>query len=476
MGSDSIFTEYGQISAKFDRAKLIELTVKKDGIQTGPFGTQLHKEDYVEKGTPIITVEHLNDNKIIHQDTPYVSDEDKERLSKYELQEGDIVFSRVGSVDRRALVRKEESGWLFSGRCLRVRVNKKIIDPIYLSYFLGMEGFKSYIRNIAVGATMPSINTKILSDVLIYFPKLEQQKQIGNILFNIDKKIELNHQINHTLEQIAQTIFKSWFVDFDPVKAKIAAKAEGRDPERAAMAAIAGKTETELDQLSPEQLQQLAATAALFPDELVESELGMIPMGWEVIKIGDVVQTKSGGTPSRKRSEYYDKGILNWIKSKELNNSFVIGSEEKITDIALERSSAKLLPPRSILIAMYGATVGQIGILAEESTCNQAICALLPCKELPYPYLYIYFLRNKDNIIQKAVGSAQQNISQVLIRDLKILLPPIQTTSNFYKGIEPLFEKILSNIIQNSLLEKTRDSLLPKLLSGEIELNVGETT
>ncbi len=162
MMSEMQLTEYGAFSSSFCCAKLSELCEDKIGVQTGPFGSQLHKEDYVEIGTPIITVEHLGDNRIIHVDTPFVSDEDKERLSKYHLREGDIVFSRVGSVDRRALVRKGEDGWLFSGRCLRVRADKAKIDPSYLSYVFGLESFKNYIRSIAVGATMPSINTKIL--------------------------------------------------------------------------------------------------------------------------------------------------------------------------------------------------------------------------------------------------------------------------------------------------------------------------
>ena len=127
-------TVYGMFPSDFTEAPLESLCNKNDGIQTGPFGSQLHQRDYVSEGTPIITVEHLGDNRITHEDMPYVSDQDKERLSRYTLREGDIVFSRVGSVDRRALVRQSEQGWLFSGRCLRVRPDRSKIDPAYLSY------------------------------------------------------------------------------------------------------------------------------------------------------------------------------------------------------------------------------------------------------------------------------------------------------------------------------------------------------
>jgi type I restriction enzyme S subunit len=164
-------------------------------VQTGPFGSQLHKEDYVLDGTPIVTVEHLGNRTVTEQNLPMVSDEDKERLSKYILKEGDTVFSRVGSVDRCSYVGEKHSGWLFSGRCLRVRPFENI-DSEYLYYFFTTEGTKQLIRSIAVGATMPSINTKILSDIEVPTPDIEIQKKIASILSTIDKKIENNEAIN----------------------------------------------------------------------------------------------------------------------------------------------------------------------------------------------------------------------------------------------------------------------------------------
>lgn len=192
--------------------KLSELAT----IQTGPFGSQLHQKDYVEDGTPIITVEHLGENRITYQNLPRVSEKDKVRLSKYHIQEGDVVFSRVGSVDRRAYVTKSEDGWLFSGRCLRVRPNESLASGSFLSYYFGQETFKDYIRRIAVGATMPSINTSILSGIDIIIPPLTEQQSIASILSALDDKIELNLQMNKTLEEMAMTLYKYWFVDFGP--------------------------------------------------------------------------------------------------------------------------------------------------------------------------------------------------------------------------------------------------------------------
>src|SRR5713101_7986256 len=146
MSAETQATIYGEIASDFESDRLVNLCEPEGGVQTGPFGSQLHQEDYVEIGTPIITVEHLGENRIVQENLPRVTEEDRTRLSKYSLRKGDIVFSRVGSVDRRALVRNEEDGWLFSGRCLRVRPNPGIIDPNYLSYFFGLPAFKQYIR------------------------------------------------------------------------------------------------------------------------------------------------------------------------------------------------------------------------------------------------------------------------------------------------------------------------------------------
>ena len=215
-------TVYGRFSSDFVEDCLMDLCDEIDGVQTGPFGSQLHKRDYVSSGTPIITVEHLGENRIQHSDLPRVSTHDRERLSKYSLQKGDIVFSRVGSVDRRALVRESENGWLFSGRCLRIRTDPNKIDSTYLSYFFGLPSFKEHVRAIAVGATMPSLNTKILSDIVIPHPcDLNEQRAIAHILGTLDDKIELNRRMNETLEEMARALFKSWFVDFDPVRAKM---------------------------------------------------------------------------------------------------------------------------------------------------------------------------------------------------------------------------------------------------------------
>lgn len=179
--------------------------------QTGPFGSQLHNKDYVEEGTPIVTVEHLGTKNFTEQNLPYVSEDDRVRLSKYAMIEGDVIFSRVGSVDRCSYVSKLYDGWLFSGRCLRVRpLDTNLLDGSFLYYHFTNEKIKTFIRNIAVGATMPSINTKLMNEVPISLPPLAEQKKIAGILSALDEKIETNRRINARLEEMAQTLFKSW--------------------------------------------------------------------------------------------------------------------------------------------------------------------------------------------------------------------------------------------------------------------------
>lgn len=183
-------------------------------IQTGPFGSQLHKEDYVETGTPIVTVEHLGNRVFTEQNLPRVSDSDKARLIKYTLSTGDIVFSRVGSVDRCSYVDKSHDGWMFSGRCLRVRPTE-LVDSLYLYYYFCLEETKQFVRNIAVGATMPSINTKLLGEVEIALPDLNNQKRIAAVLSSLDDKIENNQKLNDNLEQQARAIFSNEFLNLE---------------------------------------------------------------------------------------------------------------------------------------------------------------------------------------------------------------------------------------------------------------------
>ena len=190
----------------------------------------------------------------------------------------------------------------------------------------------------------------------------------------------------------------------------------------------------------------------------------------EFCELGSVVETTSGGTPSRKQPQYYEDASILWVKSKELSGGFIYDTEEKINQIALAKTAVKLLPPYSILVAMYGATVGEYGIISSSMTCNQAICALLPNDKYPYTYLYQFIRYSQEQLKNMAVGSAQQNISQVLIKKMPIHSNQ-KKVKEFDVKTQPYFKMMELLTSENARLTLIRDALLPKLMSGQLTLN-----
>lgn len=188
------------------------------------------------------------------------------------------------------------------------------------------------------------------------------------------------------------------------------------------------------------------------------------------ISLGNVVDTTSGGTPSRKHTEYYENGSICWVKSKELLGGYIHSSEEKINDLAIANSSAKILPEHSVLIAMYGATVGAYALISKQMACNQAICVLLENDKYPYTYLFQIAKEYQQQLINLAVGSAQQNISQVLIKQLPIH-GDIDLIDKFHTLAKPIHQQIELLQFENEKLINLRDILLPKLMSGELDVS-----
>ena len=387
-------------------------------VQTGPFGSQLHKENYVDKGTPIVTVEHLGNKWFTSQNLPMVSDEDKLRLAKYCSQEGDVIFSRVGSVDRCSYVSKEYSGWLFSGRCLRVRPRSGI-NPEYLYYFLTNEGTKQYIRNIAVGATMPSINTKLLNEVPIKIPSLDDQRRIASILSSLDRKIELNNKINADLEEMAQAIFKNWFVDFEPFK-------DGK---------------------------------------FVDSELGMIPEGWKVGTLGDITKNKSA-----KVKERNDVKVLSPVTTGEL-----VLSEEYFTKQVFSSSIAKYKIVNKGDFAYNPARVN-IGSLGRNEFdfdgCVSPVYVVFSVLDGYENYFDLFRKTDffKDSVTSLAIGGVRQSLSYDDLSLIETIIPSENIVEKFNNLYNQMKKTIKANKLENSRLSLLRDTLLPRLMSGEIEI------
>ena len=371
-------------------------------IQTGPFGSQLHKEDYVENGTPIVTVEHLGNRVFTEQNLPKVSDEDRERLNKYVLKTGDIVFSRVGSVDRCSYVDEEHNGWMFSGRCLRVRATTQI-DPLYLYYFFCLESTRDFVRNIAVGATMPSINTKLLGEVPVSIPDLDTQKAIATVLSAIDDKIELNNKINENLEQQALELFSNYQKASD-----------------------------------------------------------------KKICFTDVIQILGGGTPRTKESAYWD-GDIPFFTPKDVGCPYTISTEKTITEDGLNHCNSRLYPVNTVFVTARG-TVGKVSMPGVPMAMNQS-CYALVGKNLHQLMVYFYTLATVKRLKHKASGAVFDAITTKDFSSEYINRLSEQDEKFFLKLAEPTFQMMLSNIFENKKLENMRDTLLPKLMSGEIKLD-----
>jgi type I restriction enzyme S subunit len=446
MSSETVETVYGLMPRQLSCASLKDLCVDA-GIQTGPFGSQLHQEDYVQSGTPIITVEHLGENRIVHSNLPQVSDEDKARLSKYVLKTGDIVFSRVGSVDRRALVQPAEDGWLFSGRCLRVRPNPDRLDAQWLSYFFGLPAFKNYIRGIAVGATMPSLNTKILSDVPVYFPDLSTQKAAAEVLAKIDDRITLLRETNTTLEAIAQALFKAWFVDFDPVHAKMQGS-------------------------SPEGMDD--ATAALFPDSFEESESGAVPKGWSIKAMADVSTVGIGKTPPRKEQHWFSESHsdVRWVSIRDMGSVGVYAAEtsEFLTTDAVEKFNVRRVPDNTVLMS-FKMTIGRVAITDGEMTTNEAIAhfKLEPGAPITSEFIYLH-LKQFDFSKLSSTSSIADAVNSKTVREIPILVPSFEVLRAFQDHVGVLFSALKNGEQHAQSIAQMRDALLPRLISGQLQI------
>ena len=331
--------------------------------------------------------------------------------------------------------------------------------------------------SLRTGSAQPQITINSLEKFPIQIiPNIIKQKNIVTVLDGLDKKIQLNTQINQTLEQIAQALFKSWFVDFDPVRAKVQALSDGLSLEQAELAtmqAISGKTPEELTALSqtqPDRYAELAETAKAFPCEMVEVDGGEVPKGWVVSTISECsLKIQNGGTPKRSNLEYWENGDISWLSSGEVcNNKVLVQSKEYITDLGLKGSAAKLIPPYSTLVAIYASpTAGKCAFSGFETSTNQAVCAIIPKEE--YTFFNYYHLQLQEKYFaNQASGSAQQNISKKIIEETPVLIPNKVILKKFNLLAKPIMNKTIENLKENNNLERKRDLLLPKLLNGEI--------
>ena len=375
-------------------------------IQTGPFGSQLHKEDYVADGTPIVTVEHLGNKMFSEQNLPRVSNTDKNRLKKYVLKQGDIVFSRVGSVDRCSYVDQKHDGWMFSGRCLRVRPTSEI-DSEYLYYYFCLEETKQFVRNIAVGATMPSINTKLLGEVVVTFPELEQQKRISGILSAIDSKIEVNQKINDNLYAQVKAIFSKNFLDLD-----------------------------------------------------------FLPDGWKTGNLLDIADYLNGLAMQKYRPKDGETG-LPVLKIKELRQGICDASSELCSPSI---KSEYIIHDGDIIFSWSGSLLVDIWC-GGNCGLNQHLFKVTSNNYDKWFY-YLWTAHHLDRFIAVAADKATTmgHIKREELEKVEVIIPSKCDYKRIGALIKPLFDLIISNRIEDRKLTALRNTLLPKIMSGEIDV------
>ena len=345
-------------------------------------------------------------------------------------------------------------------------------DARYVYYLLKSIDFQRF----NVGTGVPTLNRNHLSSVLVKNLEYKNEKVIAKILGDLDDKIYLNNQINQTLESIAQAIFKSWFIDFEPVRAKIAAKQEGEDPELAAMCAISGKSEAELKQMPEDDLAELQATAALFPEELVESELGEVPKGWEVNSLGNICNFTPG---SAFKPEYQGQthGEIPFIKVSDMNLNgneiFIVKANNYIDNSLQKERKFKLHEEGATVFAKIGVALisNRRRVLTMPTIIDNNMMSASPLKGLSTPY-YLYLLLKTIDFNTLVSGTALPYLNVSDLRKILIVHPTINLLNKFELIANPLLQKIKLNSVQCEGLVTLRDNLLPKLLSGEIDASV----
>jgi type I restriction enzyme S subunit len=374
-------------------------------VQTGPFGSQLKNEQYIIGGTPVVTVEHITNFRIIDFDYPSVTDEDRNRLSKYLLKSGDIIFTRVGSVDLSAFVKPHQDGWMFSSRMLRVRPNQDV-DSRFLSYFFQQKRFREYILNISVGATMPSINTEILKGIPVSYPSLPEQRAIASVLSSLDDKIDLLHRQNQTLEAMAETLFRQWFVE-------------------------------EADE------------------------------GWGEKPLSSIADFLNG-LACQKYPPQNEVDKLPVLKIKELRNGFSKDSDYATTEVKPEY----LIENGDVIFSWSASLMVKIWD-GEKCILNQHLFKVTS-KDYPKWFYYQWCKHYLDEFVSISASHAT-TMGHIKRGDLDVamvLVPSNEELEEMTIIMDSLVEKLIKITKQIRTLEKLRDTLLPKLMSGEVRVEV----
>ena len=379
-------------------------------IQTGPFGSQLHASDYVTSGVPSVMPQNIGDNIIVEDGIARITIEDARRLSRYLLRTGDIVYSRRGDVERRALVRPEQDGWLCGTGCLRVRLGDAA-DSRFMSYYLDHPNVREWIVRHAVGATMPNLNTGILGATPITLPPRGTQLAIAAVLGALDDKIAVNERISTTLLSLADSFF-----------------------ERAVAGLVAGSE-----------------------------------------SFGSVAEVHGGGTPRTSETSYWN-GDIAWATPSDvtaLSSPYLFATSRTITQAGLDNCASQLYPAGSIFMTSR-ATIGSFAVPQIPTAVNQGFIVVVPPRSEFRWWLFHEMKSRVHEMIGLANGSTFLELSRKNFRTMQVRLGDPSDIERFDAQVDPLHSRAMACVKENTTLAQLRDTLLPKLMSGETRVREAE--
>ena len=415
--------------------------------------------DYFGGYIPFVTPSDMDDRRVISHTNRYLTVQGAASVSSSRIPAGTVMVSCIGSDMGKTAIAGSDA---VTNQQINSIIVREDISNVYVYYNLSTR--QPEIQHLGSGGSaVPILNKGHFCKLHIALPPLKEQQAIACILGALDDKIELNRRMNKTLEETAQTIFKSWFVDFDPVRAKAAIRREHPDwsNEQVSRAAFPN--------LKPE-------IAALFPDTFDDSEMGEIPRGWGVHPIGDMVKVLGGGTPSTKEPAYWEGGIYPFCTPKDmasLSAPVLLQTERHLTDEGLAKVSSGKLPIGTLLLSSR-APIGYLAVAETQVSINQGIIAMVCDSELPNLYVLHWTRANMDRVIANANGSTFLEISKQNFRPIRALIPDKHILEQFIQIAGPIHKRVVSSLRQIQQLAAIRDALLPKLISGELTVAEAE--
>jgi len=402
---------------------------------------------FAEKGINFIKSESIGyDGSIQSSAFAHIDEPTHAELKRSQIAESDILYTIAGvHLGKCASARKEHLPANTNQAVAIIRVDPARAVSRFVEYVLRNRSFVAMVNAGVAQSAQPNVNLTEIGRFQIPLLPLAEQRAIAHILGALDDKIELNRRMNETLEAMARAIFKSWFVAFDPVRAK----SEGCKP-----------------------YGMNVATAALFPSSFQDSPLGKIPKGWAVAPIGEATQVTGGSTPKTDEARFWEEGTYYFATPKDLSQvagPILLATERKITEAGLAQIGSGLLPSGTVLLSSR-APIGYTAITDVPVAVNQGIAAMKCNAALPNHYVYFWTKENLDTIISHANGSTFLEISKGNFRRIEAVVPPVNVVKAFRDLVAPMFLRITNDLKESQTLAALRDTLLPKLISGEIRI------